>query len=345
MDPKSLAPDASFQVADEAIKAENNQCIGSITQAGDRDNILNWNRVEYTRDFAPKNKTRLNFLSDAKLLSSPGRIWVNENATMQEDGVFNVVGLEVWEAALLLCAYLHKSPIQGRVLELGSGVGLPGFYLSTCKDDEDLDEDRQGNRAQGVSQVIATDYESQILSNLCRSASYASLQIPLRVCKFDWTFPTFSPHLECDVVIGAALVYAPEMGRTMANVIYDLLFSGAREVLIIQLRDRAGFLHLLRGLDCYKQDGDKNREGEIRDHRRLCYTANQLDQETYDLACQIDVVDKYTDSGGYHWRCYDFGFLSSGHDKRTSNSKCSANGSGLIRTPVEAFDMLHVWLE
>ena len=63
----------------------------------------------------------------------------------------DLLGLDIWPAALELCAYLasHPSLVQGRnVLELGAGVGLPGLLAAQL----------------GARSVVLTDYEPTVRS-------------------------------------------------------------------------------------------------------------------------------------------------------------------------------------
>ena len=49
------------------------------------------------------------------------------------NGVLDTVGGEIWEACLLLCAFILLYPnlfVQNSVLELGSGLGLPGLLVT-----------------------------------------------------------------------------------------------------------------------------------------------------------------------------------------------------------------------
>ena len=52
------------------------------------------------------------------------------------NGVLDTIGGEIWEASLLLCAYILLYPnqfIHNSVLELGSGLGLPGLLIAELR--------------------------------------------------------------------------------------------------------------------------------------------------------------------------------------------------------------------
>jgi len=52
------------------------------------------------------------------------------------NGVLDIIGGELWEGSLLLCVYIlqHQQVfLRPDVLELGSGVGLPGLLLAQLK--------------------------------------------------------------------------------------------------------------------------------------------------------------------------------------------------------------------
>jgi predicted nicotinamide N-methyase len=76
-------------------------------------------------------------------------------------GVLDIIGGELWEGALLLCAYIlmHKENFLGHdVLELGSGVGLPGLLLAALK--------ARRADSQVASSVILSDNDPRVVRNL-----------------------------------------------------------------------------------------------------------------------------------------------------------------------------------
>jgi hypothetical protein len=97
-------------------------------------------------------------------------------------GVCDVIGGEVWEAALLLSAYLlknwwpHNPYGSARVLELGSGVGLPSLLLAKLQQlisSQGVSSDR-GNVLRSVTM---TDFDAQLVANLSKAVN---LQFSIR---------------------------------------------------------------------------------------------------------------------------------------------------------------------
>mmetsp|Transcript_12788 Transcript_12788/g.28099 ORF Transcript_12788/g.28099 Transcript_12788/m.28099 type:complete len:368 (-) Transcript_12788:37-1140(-) len=77
------------------------------------------------------------------------------------DGVLDIIGGELWEGALLLCAYILHNPglfLASEVLELGSGVGLPGLLLVALK-----------SLSWAGAGVTLTDNDPRVLAGLQRA--------------------------------------------------------------------------------------------------------------------------------------------------------------------------------
>jgi hypothetical protein len=75
----------------------------------------------------------------------------------RDDGAVGIIGGELWEASLLLCAYASvegSAALEGTVLELGSGVGVAGLYIACLQLKNPL------------GHVIMTDYDDRVLHNL-----------------------------------------------------------------------------------------------------------------------------------------------------------------------------------
>ena len=98
------------------------------------------------------------------------------------DGVMDVIGGEVWEASLLLCAYIsmHRKDFLGRrVMEMGSGIGLPSFLLielnqsvasaiNTSGKEDSIEGHSTGVSSDDLPVVVSmTDNDVRVLDNLC----------------------------------------------------------------------------------------------------------------------------------------------------------------------------------
>ena len=104
-------------------------------------------------------------------------------------GVLDIIGGELWQGSLVLCAYLlMRVPrcqlLQADVLELGSGVGLPAMLLIALKslfstvmhdyndegeDDEKVDVRSVHMNDMCLGRVVLSDNDSRVIDNL-RSA-------------------------------------------------------------------------------------------------------------------------------------------------------------------------------
>ena len=176
------------------------------------------------------------------------------------EGVFDSIGGELWEAALLLCVQIideiHKGNtfiLEGSALELGSGVGLGGFFLLRLKVSMLCD----------VGEFCLTDFDHHVLKNLasslhemqeselfCVPETADTKEVRAFVHKLDW-FNINDSSLRDDLchrfdyVFGSALVYNHDMALALVEICERILCAepGARckEIMIIQIKDRPGF--------------------------------------------------------------------------------------------------------
>eukprot|EP01039_Chlorochromonas_danica_P004603 gene4603-5045_t len=201
------------------------------------------------------------------------------------EGVVDVIGGEVWEAALLLCALLRQEVSRlsayNVMLELGSGVGLPALMLAHL-----LSQDAVHSKK--YHHIVMTDYDNLLLRNLasiiprqfpiCSDCSPPTLEnldartddddddgslcchTRLSVAALDWTRfdqlvecgEAFIPELvvgEVDLVFGSALCYAPVHARLLYRLLHCLVTRWkCQEVIVLQIGDREGFQVLLSQL-------------------------------------------------------------------------------------------------
>lgn len=87
----------------------------------------------------------------------------------------DLLGLDIWPAAIELCSYISDNPalVAGKsVLELGAGVGLPGLLAGRL----------------GASKVVLTDYEPQVVAHMAHNTYLCNISetICTGLC-LDWT--------------------------------------------------------------------------------------------------------------------------------------------------------------
>lgn len=167
------------------------------------------------------------------------------------DGVFDIIGGEVWEASLLLSSYLFLNKeryisVSSNFLELGSGIGLPSFILTNLL----LHETRNCrlSQQQQLEQplITLTDYESNLLENLRtiieRRYHHTRIKrqdfdedeeeeyrpngkLKISVSSLDWSKIAQNPHQhllsrdDYDFLIGSALCYAPYHSQCLLEVV------------------------------------------------------------------------------------------------------------------------------
>ena len=148
---------------------------------------------------------------------------------IRDAGVLDIIGGELWEASFYLSAYLLKHPelvLGNNVVELGSGLGLPGFLAAALK------SSFQGGICTEVSPakggwVTCTDNDVELLNNMKTAgeaiwapnnsdkAGCYSSTVKLSIRCLDWLDRGIEDScveatMPCDALIGSALVYSPD---------------------------------------------------------------------------------------------------------------------------------------
>lgn len=172
------------------------------------------------------------------------------------EGVFDLIGGELWEASLLLSAYILLNPehfLFNTCLELGTGVGLPSLLLATLK------QHKLGSiPSHDDVDIYMTDYESILLDNLHEAllsqfktavGVETELTTTISLNHLDWIDRSNQlPGLgKVSVVYGSALIYSPDHA-SCADVIRRYLCSGCEKVIIVQMSQRAGFSKFISNL-------------------------------------------------------------------------------------------------
>ncbi|KAH6595413.1 hypothetical protein BASA50_005824 [Batrachochytrium salamandrivorans] len=131
-------------------------------------------------------------------------------------------GLRTWQAGLRLIEYFAEDPNQrvaGRhFLELGSGVGLLGMACSLL----------------AATSVYMTDIDDLVISRLEQNVGLNQLQESVAVFKLDWECSssqlqeTISPiRQRFDTIIGADIVYSPDLIQPLVRTIQTLLYAAS----------------------------------------------------------------------------------------------------------------------
>ena len=153
-------------------------------------------------------------------------------------GILDLFGGEVWEASLLLSAYLIKYKakyVNKRVLELGSGIGLPGLLLAELmllKDSNSSSRsitlsDNDPRVIVNLSDAIISQFS---ISGTCHETNNNNPNLELNVKLLDWRIfdddlhqasfhgNSLAKNLDYDYIIGSALRYLP-YHACLANLI------------------------------------------------------------------------------------------------------------------------------
>lgn len=259
------------------------------------------------------------------------------------EGVVDIIGGIVWEAALLLCGIVMMNPEKflacNAVLELGAGVGLPSLLLGHLR----TGSSRFAGSAQ-LQHVILTDNDAVLLSNLkdsvrkqfeTRETAQEAAAVDFSIAPLDWMLfsdpqsspspCSSSPHaLEVgpgDIVFGSALCYAPVHANLLIGVIHHFLRLGCAEVVVLQISDREGFQHLLALLAASKE---------------LRSSCVPVPQEVFDYAQSIHrQVRTATGSTIVYEYCFP---------PFEPHLQSKSQGNSLIRTDRECFSLLSVKL-
>lgn len=148
------------------------------------------------------------------------------------DAVWKSTGLTLWKASLYLCQYQVENPhlFQGRVLELGAGLGLNGIlgWKMMCAFPSESAGDYENS-------VCITDGDSDTLvhlrENIQRNKSAkCNATIPAVSChQLLWgadtsrTFLTHIAHKKYQTILASDIIYAPSIIEPLWETIQALL--------------------------------------------------------------------------------------------------------------------------
>lgn len=154
------------------------------------------------------------------------RVYDTPPPQQQEQRQPDLLGLDIWPAAIELCNYLSNHPTlvtaAPRCLELGAGVGLPGLLAA---------------KLSPTTHVVLTDYEPQVVAHVARNASLNNLPSPKQLSGLclDWTkLPLLPPH-HCHaypLLLAADVLYIADIMPGFVDAVDALLAPSLGRVII-----------------------------------------------------------------------------------------------------------------
>ena len=121
---------------------------------------------------------------------------------------------KIWPASKAMADFLEAElPYikNKRVLEIGSGIGLPSFAI-----------------AKHVSEIIISDYATEAVELIEKNIKYLGLTNAKALC-LDWNhFPT---NIKAEVVLLSDINYAPDQFEVLYNVIKNFVEQGTTVII------------------------------------------------------------------------------------------------------------------
>ncbi|HHI97505.1 MAG TPA: methyltransferase domain-containing protein [Thermodesulfatator atlanticus] len=135
--------------------------------------------------------------------------------------------LKIWEASLVLADFMASVKPQGRVLELGAGLGVVGLTAAAFG-----------------HEVTLTDYEDECLDFLRLNAAYNRLE-NVTVERLDWREPKELGQFQ--IIVGAEIVFSGRLFEPLFEIFRKYLAPGGVIYLAHdkeRMRTLAPFLYL-----------------------------------------------------------------------------------------------------
>ena len=137
-----------------------------------------------------------------------------EKQEPEEETKPDLLGLDVWPAALELCTYLATNPslVAGHaVIELGAGVGLPALLAARL----------------GASKAVLTDYEPQVVAHVAHNASLCEVSSTCSGLCFDWMKEMPAEHVAAyPRILAADVLYIADIMPGFVDAVCALLAPG-----------------------------------------------------------------------------------------------------------------------
>jgi len=135
--------------------------------------------------------------------------------------------VKIWEAAIVLADFIATIKPQGRVLELGAGLGIVGLTAAAFG-----------------HEVVLTDYEEECLDFLRLNVALNNLE-KAKVEKLDWRSPKELGQFE--LIVGAEIIFSGRLFEPLFKIFRKYLAPGGVIYLAHdkeRMRTLAPFLYL-----------------------------------------------------------------------------------------------------
>mmetsp|Transcript_24213 Transcript_24213/g.48151 ORF Transcript_24213/g.48151 Transcript_24213/m.48151 type:complete len:403 (-) Transcript_24213:101-1309(-) len=180
-------------------------------------------------------------------LDLPPRLQIRELSMTTPDSPFtsstslDSTGQSVWSCSIVAARFFasREFPPGSKILELGSGCGVPGLAVS-CS-----------TKTSSESSVLLSDFNPRTLDNLRHNAGLNAKgrrSKSVDVANVDWSDPkTHVPG--CTHLLGCDLVYTPEIVAPLLSAVEGCSESGTTMMYSGPTGGRAGIEDFLKGME------------------------------------------------------------------------------------------------
>lgn len=151
----------------------------------------------------------------------------DEEDVIAVDGDLDLLGLDIWPAAVRLCEYIAEHPdvaVGKNIIELGAGVGLPCLVAAKC----------------GATKAYISDYDQHVVDHAHENAKECGLGDVCQGLLLDWKRLEALPeeHVRSyDLVLAADVMYISQIIPDFVRAI-DHVLSPENGVVLITHQER-----------------------------------------------------------------------------------------------------------